>query len=406
MFSEFSFKIAITTDIWTSIANRPYLAITAHFIDVKRNLKQVLIEFCYIPHPHGGEQVKNALIKTLNKYNILKKVITITSDNAMNNIKGLNLLNEYLESNLGIESVCHFPCFAHVLNFINEGIKDLAKVLSNLRKLGAVMKGSSSKSQAFEETTKANNHEYVKLKQDIYIRWNSTYDMAEKAIKMKRIIQIMCINHEEFNLYSISEEEWNNLETISVFLKPFYEATIRFGHKYSSINFVLPLLKALKDHSKLVLNELLLKKCSEMILIKLEKYETRLKNDLSLFAAILDPRLNFAYLKFILKSEEYESITKKFNEKFSDCYKKYSTPTKTTTIETAGPSILQSIYKKQRFNNTEEVENYSKISQEDSGINPIEWWKMHECIYPCLSKLAFDVLCIPATSVPSEQVAQ
>jgi hypothetical protein len=187
-------------------------------------------------------------------------------------------------------------------------------------------------------------------------------------------------------------------------LKPFYEAiTILFGQKYSSINFVLPLLKALKDHSKLVLNQLLLKKCSQMILIKLQKYETRLKNDLSLFAAILDPRLNFAYLKFILKSQQYESITKKFNEKFSDYYKKHST----TTIETAGPSIpsiLQSIYKKQRFYNTEEVENYSKISQEDSGINPIEWWKMHECIYPCLSKLAFDVLCIAATSVPSEQV--
>ncbi len=67
-----------------------------------------------------------------------------------------------------------------------------------------------------------------------------------------------------------------------------------------------------------------------------------------------------------------------------------------TTIETAGPSILQSIYKKRRFDNTEEVENYSKISQEDSGINPIEWWKMHECIYLCLSKFAFDVVCIPA----------
>ncbi len=73
-------------------------------------------------------------------------------------------------------------------------------------------------------------------------------------------------------------------------MKPFYEATtILSGHKYLSINFVLLLLKALKAHSKLILNELLLKKCSEMILIKLEKYETRLKNDLSLFAAILDP---------------------------------------------------------------------------------------------------------------------
>jgi hypothetical protein len=100
----------------------------------------------------------------------------------MNNIKGLNLLNGYLESNLGIESVCHFPCFAHISNLsINDGIKDLAKILSNLRKLGAFMKGSSSKAQAFEETIKANNHEYVKPKQDIYIRWNSTYDMVEKT---------------------------------------------------------------------------------------------------------------------------------------------------------------------------------------------------------------------------------
>jgi len=139
-----------------------------------------------------------------------------------------------------------------------------------------------------------------------------------------------------------------------------------------------------------------------MILTKLEKYEMRLKNDLSLFVAILDPGLNFAYMKSILKPEEYESITKKFNEKFSDYYNKYSTITK-TTIEMADPLILQSIYKKRRFDNTEEVENYSKISQ-DSGINPIEWWKMHECIYPCLSKFDFDVLCIPATSVPSEQV--
>ncbi len=72
-----------------------------------------------------------------------------------------------------------------------------------------------------------------------------------------------------------------------------------------------------------------------MIFTKLQKYETRLKNDISLFAAILDPSLNFVYLKFILKSEEYESITKKFNEKFSDYFKKHSIPTKTTTIKTA-----------------------------------------------------------------------
>jgi hypothetical protein len=67
-------------------------------------------------------------------------------------------------------------------------------------------------------------------------------------------------------------------------------------------------------------------------------------------------------------------------------------------------SLLQSIYKKRKFNEHEQLEKYSQLLQEDSEIDPIYWWKTHETIYPCLSTLAFDVLCIPARSVLSEQI--
>jgi hypothetical protein len=145
-FNENCFQIAITTDIWTSIANRPYVSITAHFIDNKRILQRVLLDFSHIPHPHTGEEIKNILLDTFENYKIQDKIISITTDNAANNKKGVKLLNTYLENYLKVDKVCHFPCFGHVLNLsINDGIKDISNILSNLRLIGSAIKNSSKK---------------------------------------------------------------------------------------------------------------------------------------------------------------------------------------------------------------------------------------------------------------------
>ncbi|XP_060784870.1 E3 SUMO-protein ligase ZBED1-like [Neoarius graeffei] len=52
----------------------------------------------------------------------------------------------------------------------------------------------------------------------------------------------------------------------------------------------------------------------------------------------------------------------------------------------------------------EEITRYKEEAPLALGVNPLEWWKEHECQYPFLSKVAKKHLCIPGTSVPSERV--
>jgi hypothetical protein len=67
--------------------------------------------------------------------------------------------------------------------------------------------------------------------------------------------------------------------------------------------------------------------------------------------------------------------------------------------------LLKQLFKKQKvFGQYNEIENYLKSQIENESTNPIEWWFKNSENYPNLSKIAFDYLIIPASSVPSEQI--
>ena len=63
------------------------------------------------------------------------------------------------------------------------------------------------------------------------------------------------------------------------------------------------------------------------------------------------------------------------------------------------------LQKKQKTNNSErnEIDEYLIVSVEPPNVNPCEWWKIHKSQYPVLTRIARDYICIPSTSVPSEQ---
>ena len=57
-----------------------------------------------------------------------------------------------------------------------------------------------------------------------------------------------------------------------------------------------------------------------------------------------------------------------------------------------------------------EISNYKNesvlkvINRDGEYSNPLEWWRSRKDVYPMLSELARCVLCIPATSAPTERI--
>jgi len=60
--------------------------------------------------------------------------------------------------------------------------------------------------------------------------------------------------------------------------------------------------------------------------------------------------------------------------------------------------------KKRKLNQEDELDTYFRTPEENTDCDPIEWWQKNKTVFPSLYKIAFDILCIPAISVPSEQI--
>ncbi len=114
--------ISLTTDMWSSRTNSAFLNITAHYLLEDKIITKVLS--CErFPQRHTGENIKEALLKTLQEFEIQSKVVTVTTDNAhnmKNAVKGAGL------QELG--------CMAHTLNLCAQEVLDKDPDLMVVRK--------------------------------------------------------------------------------------------------------------------------------------------------------------------------------------------------------------------------------------------------------------------------------
>lgn len=396
------------------------MVLTAHWINNEWNLNHAVIAFQRFPHPHTGLQIQKATYKILQDFSIATKALAITIDNGAKQVAAMKLLTTTLSSELQVDFNV-IRCGAHSIALVvNTALEKIRMIINKVRAFIVEIRKSPKKEQRLS-TFATNLHvKYKKLIRDVKTRWNSTYSMLESFLANKAaIISITSIDNNFIKL-DLVIDEWRELQLFCDFLKPFFEFTEEMsGSEYSTFGTLLILLDHLLEHITTIINDTTpeipqwIKEIAKDMKIKFNPISTNLYNSTAYLALVLDPRYKTQILpnntdadtaKQML-SEKYASYQNAEQALSADDENEINDGNVGYKRKSSG-ILSRMIQKKKRVSNLQtrnEIAEYLAIPVESLSIDPCEWWKHHRTQYPLLEKMARDYICIPATSVPSEQ---
>lgn len=410
-------SVCITTDAWTASNNQSsYIGYTCHFITEEWILYSCLLECGQYDESHTAQHLRDELFRVMNEWDISEKVIAVTTDNAAN-----------IKAAIKLTGWGHVGCFAQTLNLIIQSGLDLESVAPVRQKVKATV-------EYFHRSTKTNNkflpmqkqlNENVtplKLKNDVLTRWNSTFFMFERFLKTQEALKVTVgILNSPVEL--LTEVEWLLLKEICSILKPFEQITTEMSaEKNVTLSKVIIIVKGLqlalqkmKDISTNSQAKALICHYENELLRRFAAVET---NHLMSKCAILDPRFKSKVfssdLNFNMAKERLEKdVTRLINleNQKNNAGENLSIAQDVTDDEEDNLiwSDFDKLVKKRKEIDPKatailEVRSYLAEELIHRKEDPLKWWKIRAAVYPNLSKLAMQNLCIIATSVPSERV--
>lgn len=159
-----SFNFNVLLDMWTSSNQKSYLAILVSFCPNLRRGKEKLtirdvttngtpnvhiIDFVDLSQErHTGNNLKEALLRSLGKLSIANKLISVTVDSGSNNISMLEDLDNDIRGGLGVnveKGLVKIRCMNHLLNRVFQDImlgfeKSESSLLSRIDRLTVILK--------------------------------------------------------------------------------------------------------------------------------------------------------------------------------------------------------------------------------------------------------------------------
>src|SRR6266545_4847304 len=143
-------KVALTTDIWSSLKFEGFLGVTIHFIDENWVLKHFTLDVFRFKSSHTGQAIADKIYKVLVEFGLEIKTIAIITDNGSNMVLGARLLKSTLTN-----SFIHCRCVAHVLNLVvGAGLKIVKEQIKKLRKLIKIIRKSIKMLEELENWTR------------------------------------------------------------------------------------------------------------------------------------------------------------------------------------------------------------------------------------------------------------
>lgn len=405
--------VSLTTDGWTSLNNQSFWTVTVHFIDENTyTLESFLLGCTKFNERHTAENLAEFLKKTIVDWDINNKVSAVSSDNAANIVAAIKICG-----------FRHIACFAHTLNLIvQEGLKTIKPVIDKIKAIVEFFKRSSHGQAKLSSLQEQMNLPDLKLKQDVVTRWNSTFDMLDRILKIKdAVISTLALLNTGINIPS--PEEWQLAEESKKVLQIFYEMTTETSaEKTLSLSKIPLFVAALNNHlTAIIVDQGILESTRKLAQNLKEQVSKRFQNiednELICQATILDPRFKkhgfssddkFDKALMTLKKKirginlnhhssndiaietnssdkketSFSSLWESFEDKVKDC---------TEAANKTAASII-------------ELDRYLQEPLIKRWDNPILWWGKRKLVYPRLYQLVLRRLCIMATSVPSERI--
>uniref|UniRef100_A0A2N9GBF8 HAT C-terminal dimerisation domain-containing protein n=1 Tax=Fagus sylvatica TaxID=28930 RepID=A0A2N9GBF8_FAGSY len=395
-------RICLTSDLWTSITTEGYICLMAHYVDENWKLKSIILNFCHMPPPHTGIALSEKIFKFLKDWGIEEKVFSITLDNAYNNDNMQDLLKAKL--NLWKLLLCggaffHVRCGAHVLNLIvQEGLKVIDDSVSKIREIVKYIKGLEIRICKFEECAQQLGIRTANgLRLDVTTRWNATYDMFESAMKYRRVFAHLEIEDANYK-HCPSNDEWNRVERIARFLKPFYDITTLFsGTDYPTANLYF---HGVSQIELLLLEEIesldiFINDMAQRMKVKFDKYWDS-------YSVVL------ACVLFLI--QEYEHQKPMVAENVSSCVGSSSHSSAPSGVDHEEDMEVDEFdyYESSITGNTKKsqldlyLEEPRLNRKQYAKLDVLSWWKQNDNRFSELSLMARDLLSIPITTVASE----
>jgi hypothetical protein len=429
VFQSANSRICLTMDMWTSNQTIGYMCITCHLLDDDWKLHKRIVKFCFMRTPHTGVAMFNEILKFIQEWNIEDKLFAITLDNASNNNAMVKLLkNNLLQKKMlcGKGRLFHHRCAAHVLNLIcKAGFGVINPIVHKIRESVKFIEGSTSRKQKFEDIIQQLGITYRKRPNiDTPTHWNSTYHMLETCLELKSAFESLTQQDLEYT-FEPSLQEWEKAQMVNRLLKTFYDATnVISGSLYPTANLYFHEIWEVKialDNQVPEANAELFETIKYMQK-KFKRYWKWTWLQIS-FPVIFDPRFKFEFVEFRLRKafgSEGESKVAALKRALLDLYKNYSEQwqgNQDVTQEIATAEVLTN--SSNRFADWDqhlrsnvssmtevpsELETYLKkptIPRTDT-FDILSWWKSNSMEYPTLSRIARDVLAVPASNVASE----
>ncbi|XP_064877113.1 E3 SUMO-protein ligase ZBED1 [Oncorhynchus nerka] len=394
---------AATTDLWTSESRggQPYISFTIHYLTPDWQLESNCLETQFFPEDHSAHNIR-VFENMLEDWGINQKdLVCITTDNATNMIKAFE---EFPDLWLG--------CFGHNLNLAISKALKIHRVDTAVKACCHLVQGFSrswKRRRKLREKQAALNMPQKALIHDVVTRWGSTHKMLERFLSQQ---QPVC-------------------ETLAG-----ERGTWHLMHKDADISVMectclrdtRAAIKPVLDH---ITRDVLVEKDTEPSLTKeikrvmrkdLNRYTEKAKRVMYM-ACFIDPRFKISFLDEpeAAKVDTDSCVQEALKLAAAQVRDEPQSTSSTSTTPTAASEgkglagLLRNITSTSQQRGEEgqipttpedrvkeEIRVYLSLPPISAEEDPLVWWRGHASEQPHLARVAREILCIPATRMPSE----